>query len=62
MLFVLEIECDNAAFESNRNTEVSRILNELAENISSKSDTILNFGLRDVNGNLVGAAEFFPDR
>lgn len=62
MLFVLEIECDNAAFESNRNTEVSRILNELVAKLTVEPDTTLNYGLRDVNGNLVGAAEFFPDR
>lgn len=62
MLFVLEIECDNAAFESNRNVEVSRILNELVYKLTIEPDTTLNYGLRDTNGNLVGAAEFFPDR
>ena len=61
MLFVLEIECDNAAFE-NRNAEVSRILNELVYKLTIEPEDTLNFGLRDVNGNLVGGAEFFPDR
>jgi hypothetical protein len=62
MLFVLEIECDNAAFETNRNVEVSRILYELVSKLTSEPEDTLNFGLRNSNGNLVGAAEFFPDR
>jgi hypothetical protein len=62
MLFVAEIECDNAAFEDNRAAEVARILRELADKIALSSPDALNFGLRDVNGNQVGAAEFFPER
>jgi hypothetical protein len=61
MLFVAEIECDNAAFESNRPGEVARILRELADKIADSSENTLNFGLRDINGNQVGAAEFFPE-
>ena len=61
MLFVLEIECDNATFEPNHAAEVARILNELAGKIEASPDT-LNYGLRDFNGNLVGGAEFFPER
>jgi hypothetical protein len=62
MLFVAEIECDNAAFEDNRAAEVARILRELADRVVDSSPDTLNFGLRDFNGNLVGAAEFFPER
>ncbi len=62
MLFVAEIECDNEAFESNRAVEVARILHDLADKIALSPADTLNFGLRDINGNQVGAAEFFPDR
>lgn len=62
MLFVLEIEMNNAAFETNRNQELAVYLRELADKIDSEPEITLNFGVRDVNGNLVGAAEFFPDR
>jgi hypothetical protein len=61
MLFVAEIECDNDTFEDNRAAEVARILRELADKIAASPD-VLNFGLRDFNGNLVGAAELFPER
>jgi hypothetical protein len=58
MKFVLEINCDNAAFGPDydaRNDEVARILDDLA--------TRLSFGhvpdtLRDINGNKVGTCEF----
>jgi|LakMenEpi03Aug12_release.lakeMendotaPanAssembly.Ray.scaffolds.fasta_scaffold4357675_1 hypothetical protein len=62
MLFVAEIECDNEAFESSRPIEVARILRDLADRIANSSPDTLNFGLRDINGNQVGAAEFFPER
>ena len=61
MLFVLEIECDNDAFE-NRQAEVARILIAAADKIVSSPEDTLNFGLRDVNGNMVGAAEFFTEK
>lgn len=61
MLFVLEIEMNNAAFETNRNMELAVYLKELADKIQSEPETTMNFGVRDVNGNMIGAAEFFPD-
>lgn len=61
MLFVAEIECVNDTFEDNHAAEVAKILRELADKIAASPDT-LNYGLRDSNGNMVGGAEFFPER
>ncbi len=62
MKFVLEIDCDNAAFADDNNyfameNEVSRILRKLAGDVDSfiSRET---FHLRDVNGNKVGTARF----
>lgn len=64
MRFMLEIDCDNAAFGSTdltadgiseRNAEVARILREAADRIEGGA---LAVKLRDVNGNTVGQAGF----
>lgn len=47
--FIVEIDCDNAAFEGNMLNEVSRILGVLAE-------CPVNKPLLDINGNKVGTA------
>lgn len=53
----IEIACDNAAFEDNRNAELARILRKLADQIAEEPSTHpydLERSLRDANGNKVG--------
>lgn len=55
MKITIEIECDNAAFEPHPQTEMSRILKDLAKLIQIKSlSGIDGLKLRDYNGNTVG--------
>jgi hypothetical protein len=58
MIFKLEIECDNAAFKRHGSprAEVDRILRKLADKISTLHNLTDVLTLRDLNGNLVGAA------
>lgn len=55
MKFVLEIECDNAAFDEDPGPEVIRIL---AETVGKLADGGRSVVLVDSNGNSVGRAEF----
>lgn len=57
MIFVLAIECDNAAFDGGNNLteETARILRHLATRIENGGNY---FPIRDENGNPVGGAEF----
>ena len=55
MKFVINIECDNAAFAEDPEYEVSRILREVAKQVE---DGFVTIYLRDTNGNPVGMAEF----
>jgi len=55
MKFVLEIECDNAAFDEDPVPEVIRIL---AETVGKLADGGRSVVLVDSNGNSVGRAEF----
>lgn len=49
----IEINCDNAAFDDDADYEVSRILEELSDDILQ--DTLLtDRKLYDINGNKVG--------
>jgi len=57
-MFKLKIKTDNAAFDDgNRATEVARILRELAGRLESSNSIDGHIVLRDVNGNIVGAAD-----
>jgi len=57
--FRLKINMDNAAFDTNGDLEIVRILRVLASWIDIGSDTNRKtFALHDVNGNKVGLAEF----
>ena len=51
----IEINLDNAAFDTYPGDEVGRILKKYAQSISVLSD--LDKKLRDINGNTVGTAE-----
>lgn len=55
MKLIIEIDCDNAAFEV-RDGEVSRILADLSTKVSGISDLRFLHGYRltDSNGNTVG--------
>jgi len=55
MKFVLEIDCDNAAFDEDPVPEVIRIL---AETVGKLADGGRSVVLVDSNGNSVGRAEF----
>jgi len=58
MKFILEINCDNAAFEDNKEAEVARIIRGLA--IGLDEGGCFNF-LRDHNVNTVGHCEFIEE-
>ena len=55
MRFILEIECDNAAFSDSKSVEVARILHELADKIEDDCD---EYYIKDINGNSVGCGAF----
>jgi hypothetical protein len=61
MKFVVEIDCDNAAFEAEegddvgRATEVARILEVAADKVRNMYESVT---LYDINGNNVGLAAF----
>lgn len=54
MKFILEIDCDNAAFEPDAKREIARILRRAASKIDD-NDSYQH--LRDINGNKVGKWE-----
>ena len=51
--YLIEIDCDNAAFEDNLEYELADILRKAAKKVSNGD---LDFKLRDSNGNTVGSA------
>ena len=60
MEFHVRVNVDNAAFKTGDGSELARLLRELAdelEHVQPKSIT-----LRDVNGNVVGYAQFGTPR
>ena len=59
MKFMLEIECDNAAFDDLRG-EISRILAEASERVLAET-TVRTFIVRDGNGNTVGRGSIVDD-
>jgi hypothetical protein len=61
MKFIVEIDCDNAAFEGDPMWEVARILKEQATKLErwlGDAEPVLKDTLKDINGNKVGTASF----
>lgn len=62
MKFVIEIECDNEAFDGKAMKEVARILDSQSHKLKYNDDGAEKPDwadtLRDVNGNRVGTAKF----
>lgn len=56
--YLIEIDCDNAAFEDNLEGELSIILRRASVKLSNGE---LDFKLRDSNGNTVGSAYLEED-
>ncbi len=54
-MFTLTIRTDNAAFRDDYNTEIARILEEVADRVR---DGAISGACRDVNGNTVGGFGF----
>jgi hypothetical protein len=64
MKLVIELNLDNAAFESAPNLEAARILHGLATDIGRSGPDPLDWGiwtLRDANGNRVGSVSIPSD-
>jgi hypothetical protein len=55
MKFTVEIQCDNEAFQDDKQTEVARILSYLIGRLESGA---ASGHLRDTNGNTVGTFSF----
>ena len=62
MKFIVEIECENAAFVGDRSLEIQRILQTVIENLEYGADIDYNYPLHDINGNKVGKAEMLEDQ
>lgn len=59
MKFIIEIDCDNAAFADECDAEVARILRSFADKLTARTVDLHDWPtLRDVNGNRVGAAGY----
>lgn len=52
MRIMIDMRCDNAAFDPDPNAEVARILRELADRV--EDSRLYDQVLHDVNGNQVG--------
>ena len=61
--FTVTITTDNAAFaDDDLGPELARILRRLADTLASCSRADIDaYNLRDINGNRVGAADFYDD-
>ena len=64
MKVIIEIHCDNAAFEDNMVDEVQRILRSAGEKFADlvEDDEPNERPLRDSNGNRVGTIDVDPER
>lgn len=60
MKYHVEIECDNAAFEDDRDAEIARILRDLAKHVERGDGDERR--LHDSNGNWVGYGAFYKSR
>jgi len=58
MIFRVEINCDNAAFDDYGHDEIARILNGLGKRIAGEEELPVFIKLLDINGNNVGQATF----
>ncbi len=58
MIFRVEMNCDNAAFDDHGHDEIARILNGLAKRIGGEEELPVYIKLLDLNGNNVGQATF----
>ena len=64
MKYILEIDCDNDAFQAaSLNEELARILTEVVERINDGDGVAVGFdmGLYDTNGNKVGTARLINE-
>ena len=57
MKIIIEIECDNAAFEDHAGAEVARILRRYAEKVVHYAEKPPSMRLFDRNDNYVGDVE-----
>ena len=57
MTFTLSFDTNNAAFDIDMNSEIARILRDLAERIEYDDVVQQNKHVRDINGNIVGTYE-----
>lgn len=61
MKFIVEINCDNAAFAEHPSNEVAGMLDDLAKRVRGTDPADYEndpFIIRDINGNRVGLAHF----
>jgi len=56
MKFILNMQCDNAAFYGDPNPEIARILRVAADCVENQRPGFDQIILRDTNGNRVGFA------
>ncbi len=56
MRFLVEIDCDNAAFEDDPTHEVVRLLRQIVRRLEKDGES--RGGLRDVNGNSCGSYKY----
>ena len=55
MKLVIQIDLDNAAFETNRTAEIEALFRRIVERLPETGSTA--FAVRDLNGNVVGDVE-----
>ena len=55
MKFKLNIDCENAAFDSNDGTEIARILRVVAETVDKYGLPAMYQNIYDANGNKTGS-------
>jgi hypothetical protein len=64
MKFIIEIDCDNAAFENDADGEIMNILKKLTDDMHNGAFSVSFCEpaiLRDTNGNSVGTAHTILD-
>ena len=63
MRYMLEIQCDNAAFEGDPAAEIARILRACADRVAlfSFAHKESRYPLKDVNGNTCGSHGYVND-
>lgn len=56
MVFIMAVNMNNAAFDEDASRELGRILGELSDKLKNGRD--IPFRLKDLNGNIVGKADY----